>query len=85
MRGKMNPQKQGFDTCPRCGLRGSLQTKMVLNHQKRPYYYPYFEHYAERNGKTTKISWCYIGKKRMNAIPNPDVEDDEGNKNSEEG
>jgi len=44
--------------CPKCGRKGCLSSRWVLNSKKKryePYYY--FKHYDHG-----KVSWCYIPK-----------------------
>lgn len=53
------------EACPRCGEKGSLQSKMVKNHQDKSYYYYYFAHYSGLIGKTSKVRRCYIGKRNL--------------------
>ncbi len=47
---------KGRHICPKCGRRGSVQTKMVKNKSGRSYPFLYFAHYARG-----RISWCYLG------------------------
>ena len=54
-------------TCPKCGKPGSLQTKWVKNGQGVRYTYDYFAHYDGRDGSSTKIAWCYVGKRGSKA------------------
>ncbi len=54
----MSPFK-GRHVCPKCGRKGSVQTKMVRNSSGRSYPFLYFAHYLRG-----KISWCYLGSPR---------------------
>jgi len=50
--------------CPRCGRKGWLVSRWVLNSVKKrysPYYY--FKHYS--NGKVT---WCYVPRDVAEAL-----------------
>ncbi len=47
---------KGSNVCPRCGKRGSIQTKIVRNRTGKSYPFLYFAHYAKG-----KINWCYVG------------------------
>ncbi len=54
---------KGRRICPKCGKKGSVQTKMVRNSTGRSYPFLYFAHYARG-----KINWCYLGSpKHVNA------------------
>lgn len=46
--------------CPKCGRKGSLQTKKVKNRSGKTYTYYYYAHYNPQK----KIKWCYVGKER---------------------
>lgn len=50
---------RGRHVCPKCGRRGSLQTKIVKNKAGKSYPFLYFAHYAKG-----KVSWCYLGSPR---------------------
>ncbi len=50
---------KGRHICPKCGRKGSVQTKIVRNRSGRSYPFLYFAHYAKG-----KISWCYLGPPR---------------------
>lgn len=51
----LSPLK-GTRVCPKCGKKGSVQTKMVRNSTGKSYPFLYFAHYAKG-----KIDWCYLG------------------------
>lgn len=50
---------KGRHLCPKCGRKGSVQTKIVRSRTGKSYPFLYFAHYAK--GKT---SWCYLGPPR---------------------
>ena len=55
---------KGRNLCPKCGKKGSIQTKIVRNRMGKSYPFLYFAHYV--NGKT---SWCYLGSpKRLHTL-----------------
>ncbi|MDA4131513.1 MAG: DUF2203 domain-containing protein, partial [Thaumarchaeota archaeon] len=45
----------------------------MSNSHLRKYRYAYIAHYAGRSGSTTKVRWCYLGKKEQR-LPNPSSE-----------
>lgn len=47
---------KGRHVCPKCGRKGSVQTKIVKNRGGNSYPYLYFAHYTKG-----RISWCYLG------------------------
>ncbi len=57
---------KGRRLCPKCGRKGSVQTKIVRNRTGKSYPYLYYAHYT--NGKTT---WCYLGSPKRPQAPTP--------------
>ncbi len=49
----------GMRLCPKCGRKGSVQTKIVRNSTGRSYPFLYFAHYSKG-----KLDWCYLGPPR---------------------
>ena len=47
---------RGRHVCPKCGRKGSLQTKIVKNKTGKSYPFLYFAHYTRG-----KVRWCYLG------------------------
>jgi len=62
--------------CPRCGRRGSLHTRWVLNSKKKRYEpYTYVAHYHSKeerwsSRKRGKIGWCYVPKEVVQSLSN---------------
>lgn len=54
----VSPSRGGV-FCPKCGKRGSLQTKIIKNRHGKSYPYLYFAHYSGG-----KVNWCYLGAPR---------------------
>jgi hypothetical protein len=52
------------DRCPKCGLKGSLQTKVIPSNN-RNYTYPYFAHY---DSKKKGNKWCYISRNLLSKL-----------------
>lgn len=50
---------RGWSVCPKCGRRGSLQTKIITNRLGKSYPYHYYAHY-----EGGKVKWCYVGAAR---------------------
>jgi hypothetical protein len=54
------PLTDKVSRCPKCGQKGSLQTKRVTNRSGKAYAYYYYAHYDPQK----KIKWCYVGRER---------------------